>query len=101
MQYSIAVCSRPEPFSHATSGICMRLTVPYKSVQFRDPRLKCSQEIQPEAVESDIFDGFFHDNFPPEVDSDVLSGVDEELVGMDVHIKFGQAVLKIYDWLTL
>ena len=34
-----------------------------KSVDLRDPRLKLSQEIPPEAVGGGIFDGFFQDKF--------------------------------------
>ena len=35
-----------------------------------------------------IFDGVFRDNFRPEVVNSVISGVDVELVGMDVLVKF-------------
>ena len=39
------------------------------------------------------------DNFRPEVVSDVISGVDVELVGMNVREEFGD--FRLYDCLTL
>ena len=48
--------------------------VPDKPVKFGDPRLKRFQEIPLETVQRGTFDGFFRDNFRPEVVSDVISG---------------------------
>ena len=58
MQYSIAVCSRPEADSGFISGSFVGLTVRYKRLKFRDPYLNSSGEILPEAVGCGIFDSF-------------------------------------------
>ena len=59
--------------SDVVSGRFVKPIVPDMFVQFRDPRIKRSRELPSEPVGSDILDGFFHDNFRPEVASDVLS----------------------------
>ena len=44
------------------------------------------------------------DNFRQEVPSDIMSGVDVEQVGMNIHVIFGDSrsnVLEIYECLTL
>ena len=50
------------------------------------------------------FSTVFRDNFRPEVVGDVISGVTEEQVDMNVVVKFGdtnQTVLEIFEQLTL
>ena len=59
------------------------------SVKFRDPCSKRSREIPPKTVAGSIFEFFFHYNFRPEADSDVLSGVVVDYAGVDVHVKLG------------
>ena len=75
-----------------------------KLVKLRDPCLNFSREIPPEAVGGGIFDSF-HDNFRPEVVSDVISGGAVEHVGVDVHVEYvddsGQSVLEIFDGLIV
>ena len=46
--------------------------VPHKPVKFRDPRLKLSRRILPEAIRSGIFDGFYQDYFRQQVNSEVI-----------------------------
>ena len=61
------------------------MVVPDKSVKFRDPCSKLSREVPPEAVGGGILDSFFsRENLRPEVDSDVIPGV-------DVCIKYGDS----------
>ena len=63
VQYRITFCSRPESASDIKFGIFVRVLVPNKWVEFRDPRLKQSGKIQPKAVGGGIFEIFFYDNF--------------------------------------
>ena len=58
-----------------------------------DPRLSRCREIPPEAVGGGIFDGFFLDNFRPEVDSQVISGLIVDPTGMKVPVKLGDSRL--------
>ena len=70
------------------------LTVPYKCVQFRDPRLNRSEERQPNSAVGGIFCRF--SNFykwRPKVAGDVMSGVALVYVGVDVCAKFGDSRL--------
>ena len=39
-------------------------------------------------VRRGIFHSFFHHNFQPEVDNDIISGVAVDYVDVDVHEKF-------------
>ena len=78
MQYSNAFCSRLETASDVMSSTFVGPVVPNERVKFRDPRFNRSRRIPPDAVEGGIFDVSFRDNFRPEVDSDVISGVDVE-----------------------
>ena len=57
-------------------------------VKFGGPHSSHSQEIQHEAVRGRHFLLFFHDNFQPEVVSDVISDVEVGQVGTDVLGKF-------------
>ena len=59
--------------------------------KLRDPRLNYSQEIPPAAVGGGMFDGFFQDNFPSEIDSDVISGVIAEPTDLKVRGIFGDS----------
>ena len=59
VRYLIAFCSRRDAASDDISGRFVRLAVPDKCVKFRDPRLKHSPEIRPEAVGGGIFDHVF------------------------------------------
>ena len=68
--------------------------VSYNHVKYGDPRSNFSREIAPEAVRDGIFDGFCRDNFWPEVVSDVISGMVNQDVGMDVCANFGDSRLK-------
>ena len=63
MQYSIAICSRPETVSDVISGIYIRHVngtdfVSNKHVEFREHRLNHSREIPLEPVGGGIFDCF-------------------------------------------
>ena len=69
-----------------------------KSVKFSDPRFNCSREIPPEAIRSGIFDSFFCNNFRPEADSDVISSVVVEYVGVDFPVNL--TVLRVFEPLT-
>ena len=59
-----------------------------KAVKVRDPHLNPSPESRPKPSEAGLSTVFFRDNFRAEVDSDVISGVSVDLVGMAVKIKF-------------
>ena len=69
----------------------MRLIVPGNCGKFCDPHLNHSEEIRPKAVRGGICGSFFHDNFRPEVASDVMFGVVVERTRMDVTGKFGDS----------
>ena len=58
-------------------------------VKSGDPHSSRSREIPLQAVGSSIFVSFFHDNFRPEVVSDVISSFAVARVGVDVPVKFG------------
>ena len=77
VQYLTAFCSRPETTSpYVIYGKFVRSIVSDKLVKCRDPSLNQSREIPPQAFGSMIFGRFSNvDNFQPEVDSDVISGV--------------------------
>ena len=63
------------------------------TVKFGDPRNNLSREIAPKAVRGDILDGFFRDNFLPEIVSDVMFDVAVDYVCVDVHATFGEPEL--------
>ena len=44
-----------------------------------------------ETVEGGIFDSSFRDNFRPEVDSDVISGVAIKQLGVNIRVEFGDS----------
>ena len=88
VQYLIAFCGRLEAASDVTSGAFVGAIVLHKRLKLGGPRTYISREITPEAVRGGIFE-VFHDNFRPEVDSDVISGADVDPIGMDVPEKFG------------
>ena len=88
MHYLIAFCSRPEAASDVNSGKFVGPIFPDEPAKFRNPCLNYSREIP---IVGDIFDSFFRYNFPPEVNSDVMSGVAVEHVDMYVPVKFGES----------
>ena len=68
--------------------------VPDKCIQFRDPRLNSSGEIQPKAVGCGIFFRFSNvDNCRAELTGDVISGKALEYLGLDVLAKLGDSRL--------
>ena len=69
-EFIITFCSRLDTASEVVSGRSVGPIVIDKQEELRDPRLNLSREIPQESV-----GGFFQDNFRPEVDSDVISGV--------------------------
>ena len=76
VEYLFAFCSRLEAASDVISGIYMRLTIPDKCVQFRDPHLNSPGEILPKAIEGSIFRRFSNlDKCRPETPGDIISGV--------------------------
>ena len=83
VQNLIAFCSNMETASDVISGNFVGSIVPDKLVKCRDLLLNRSREILPKAVGDGILTGFFHDNFGPEVGSDVISGVDVDEVGIE------------------
>ena len=86
MQYLIAFCRRNETTTGVISGTFVWPVVCDQHVALRDLRLHRSREIPPEAVGGGSSSFLFRDNFGPEVDSDFMSGVDVEHVGLDVDI---------------
>ena len=68
-------CRRRGAVSDGMSGDFLQSVLLDKVVKFRDPRLNHSREILPEAGGNGIFDGFFRENFRPEVISDGITGV--------------------------
>ena len=56
-------------------------------VKLRDPCLNRSRRIPPEAVRGGIFDSFFHYDFRPVVDNDVISRPAVDNIGLDVRVK--------------
>ena len=68
------------------------LDVPDKSVNFRDPCLNRSSEIQLETVTDGTFDVFSKcHKCRPEEAGDVIYGAAEDWVDTDVRVKFGDA----------
>ena len=59
-----------------------------KYVKFRDPSLNCSREIPRETVRVGIIVIFFHYNFLPEVDNDVIPSVAVDNVGMHISVNY-------------
>ena len=79
---------RPEAAGDGISGSFVRQVVFKKGANYGHPRLNRILEISPEAVGTDIFDSSgFRYNLRPEGDSDVLSDVAIDNVGMDAHVK--------------
>ena len=90
MQYLIVFCGRLNGAHDVTAGSFMEPIVPDKFVQFRDPRLNSSGEMQPKAVGCGIFGRFSNfDNWRPEVTCDVMFQATFEHVGVDVRAEFG------------
>ena len=58
MQYSIAICSRPEGANDVVFGRFVSLTVPDNTAKLRDYELKCFREILLQVVGEGIFHGF-------------------------------------------
>ena len=86
MQYLIAFCSQPVAASDVMSGRFVGPFIPNTHLKFDDHRRNGSWEIPPEVVGGGILDGFFRDNFRPEIDSDVISGAVVDRAGVNVPI---------------
>ena len=89
-QFLIAFCSQLEAASDVISCRFVRLMFHDTCVKFHDPCLNRSWEIPPEAVGGGILDSFCY-NFQLKVDTDVISGLAVDYVGMDVDVKFGDS----------
>ena len=64
-------------------------------MKFGDPGINLSREVPPETVGCGIFDRFLNFyNCRPEIVSDVISGMADHDVGMDVCGIFGDSRLK-------
>ena len=95
MRYLVEFSSRPE----AVIGIIPSVLsswfggpiVPYRDVNFLDPRFNRSGKIEPKAVQCGIFGRFSNfDNCRPEVAGDVISGaaLDNGFVVFNVRHQF-------------
>ena len=88
IQYSIALCRRPEVASRIISAVCMWPTINHKVEKCGDPRLSRSGEIRLKAVGCSIFGRFSNfDKCRPETAGDVISSVALAFVGLDVRAK--------------
>ena len=85
MQYSIAVCRRPEVAGDIISGRCVWLNIPHKSIQFCDHLLNRSEEPSGTTF-SVVFSNF--DKYRLEAADDVVFGAALVHVGVDVSAKF-------------
>ena len=82
----------PEEAGDIISGMFVGSVVLDKCVKCHDPSSKCSREIPFEAVGGGIFDCFSPITYDRNRD-DVISGVAEDNVGVDVCVKFGASRL--------